>query len=432
MFTWNVLLLAEQGTVVPAGGAMTNTTDMPAGTDAAKTVPLPPRLSLLERIDAVRVFLAAFLAFYLLTVLLGGGSLSRGVLISLGANYPPYVARGEWWRLLTSMFLHAGVLHLVVNGFSFFVLGRFVSRSYGRSSLIVVFLAGGVVASLASFLARSGEIAPGQVVPPSLGASGGIAALFGLIVAFTLRYHKLLEERFRRAFAANIMFVILVNLLIGLLLPGIDNWAHLGGLLAGLGLGFILVPGLLLGQKEETAPVRGTAYGLLGVLALSLFLAGWYLLFAVALPRGAATSLYAEENNRFQVRYPAPFSVYSRHEHGTVFFYFTNHYNHEIRLLLMDAGDYRDERQRLLRLQATLRSYTVNQMQATSARWVQRAAQGSVSVYWVGLRGPEGTSGEGLYAVFFVVSSQARVPRDMSRMVDYLVEHFHFIYHDVI
>lgn len=163
-----------------------------------------------------------------------GGSTDGNVLIALGANYGPAIrGDGEWWRLLTSTFLHIGFLHLLVNGWALVQIGGLFERWIGSVSLIAGWLVCGVAGSYASLLWRSGED------HLSAGASGAIFGLLGALITFLLRRRNALLPSARSILSSLVMWAG-INVFLGFSVPGIDNAAHLGGLTAGLLLGLVL------------------------------------------------------------------------------------------------------------------------------------------------------------------------------------------------
>lgn len=167
-----------------------------------------------------------------------GGSTTVSVLIKLGANVRELVQDGQYFRLLTSVFLHAGWIHVFVNVYVLFALGGFFNRILGDSKYLVIFFVSGITGSLASFLLGTSSV--------SVGASGALWGLFGasIVIAF-FRTHlipEILRVRLRR--------ITLINLIINLgvsFLPMVDLWAHVGG-----GIGGFLIS--LLYIKEPHAP----------------------------------------------------------------------------------------------------------------------------------------------------------------------------------
>lgn len=166
-----------------------------------------------------RLFIVVQVAMFLVLEW-SGGSTNPDVLIHYGAKFNPLIEAGEWWRLLTPMFLHIGFLHLLTNTLALYYLGITVERLYGSLRFLVIYVTAGFFGALASFL-----------FTPSLsaGASGAIFGLFGALLYFGTVYRHL----FFRTMGMNVISLIIVNLLFGLLVPGIDNAGHIGGLVGG-------------------------------------------------------------------------------------------------------------------------------------------------------------------------------------------------------
>lgn len=173
-----------------------------------------------------------------------GGSASTEVLLDFGAMFGPLIAEGEYWRLLTAMFLHVGPAHLVFNGLALFVFGRLVERAYGHLRFLIIYILAGLAGSVASYLLNS--IAVGA------GASGAIFGVLGALVAYIMVQRDLLGKM-GQGLLTVVLFLAAMNLLYGLATPGIDNWAHAGGLAGGFALGLGLAP--------RYRPVRSPADG---------------------------------------------------------------------------------------------------------------------------------------------------------------------------
>ena len=145
------------------------------------------------------------------------------------------VAEGEYWRLLTVTLLHAGPLHLLMNMYGLWIVGPLAEALYGRATYLAIYLLSALGGSIASYL----------VFPnPSVGASGAVFGLFGLIFTATY-FHKPALGRQAAGITRQIGILIVINVVIGLGIAGfarIDNAAHIGGLLVGGWLGFVLVP----------------------------------------------------------------------------------------------------------------------------------------------------------------------------------------------
>jgi rhomboid protease GluP len=155
------------------------------------------------------------------------------VLITYGAKDNDLMIQGQYWRFITPIFLHANLLHVGLNMLNFFVLGIFLERLVGHLRFLLIYLLTGVISIIASFYFMPQEI--------SVGASGAIFGLVGAYSVFVLTH--------RRAFRNNgypallwLVLIIGVNLSIGLFIPNVDNYAHLGGLLSGCLLGWWFMP----------------------------------------------------------------------------------------------------------------------------------------------------------------------------------------------
>jgi membrane associated rhomboid family serine protease len=148
------------------------------------------------------------------------------------------LAQGEYWRLWTVTLLHGGYLHLLFNMYALYLAGSLVEQLYGPRLFLLMYLLAAAAGSVGSFL-FGGDA-------PSVGASGAIFGLFGVLLAVSRTHHPVLDRR-GQMLIGQIGGLILINLLLGFGLAGfggnIDNFAHLGGLAAGLWLGFLLVPG---------------------------------------------------------------------------------------------------------------------------------------------------------------------------------------------
>ncbi|WP_186575785.1 rhomboid family intramembrane serine protease [Aquibacillus kalidii] len=161
---------------------------------------------------------------------LNGGTNSATTLIQYGAKYNPAILDGEWWRIITSMFIHIGLLHLVMNMFALYYVGSAVEQIYGNIRFFVIYFLAGILGSLTSF-ALNPQLAAG--------ASGAIFGLFGALLFFGLIHRRV----FFQTMGKNIIFVIVFNIIFGFSIPEIDNGAHLGGLLGGfLGASIVNLP----------------------------------------------------------------------------------------------------------------------------------------------------------------------------------------------
>jgi membrane associated rhomboid family serine protease len=179
--------------------------------------------------------LAAIVAMYVVEIAAGGAaSIFEGPsarrLFDLGALFAPAVADGEYWRLLSSMFLHAGLFHIAFNAYALWIFGSVVEQELGRLRFILIYFVTGLAAGAVSY-----AFGPGPPFGVGVGASGAIFGIFGAFVAYNYRRRDLALAAARLRSA---MFIIVVNMLLAFTIPGIDWRAHLGGLGAGLVAGF--------------------------------------------------------------------------------------------------------------------------------------------------------------------------------------------------
>ena len=165
-------------------------------------------------------------------------------LVLWGSNVSGLTLHGQPWRLLTSVFVHAGLSHLLLNLFSLWLLGLLVEDRVGPLRLLLVYLACGVGGSLASLWWHADGI-------NSVGASGAIFGLYGLLLVLLVGQKLVLDKSDRRAMLGLVLYLVFSNLLSGLS-GNIDNAAHLGGLVTGL---FIAGPLSLFGMKSVKTEV---------------------------------------------------------------------------------------------------------------------------------------------------------------------------------
>jgi rhomboid protease GluP len=201
---------------------------------------LPPRR---QWPVATLVILGVTILVFLLEIL-AGGSTNPDVLLELGASYGPYIHRGEYWRLVMPIFLHAGLLHIFLNGYALWVLGPLLERIYGYGRYTCLYIGAGVGASMVSAW-RANSIA--------VGASGAIFGVASAMVVVGYQHPEVVPWRWHRLFGRRMIAVILISLAFGpalelvsrifkINLPRIDNWAHLGGIATGALLALLIAP----------------------------------------------------------------------------------------------------------------------------------------------------------------------------------------------
>ncbi len=156
------------------------------------------------------------------------GSIDAYTMVRFGAKYGILISAGEWWRFLTPVFLHANLLHIGMNSWVLFDLGPAVETLYGRQKFVVLYILTGAVGFLLSFFWYPMSL--------SVGASGAIFGLIGAMIAYGYRHRTTASEAVRTMFMRWAFY----GLLYGILLPGMDNAAHIGGLVGGLIFGSLV------------------------------------------------------------------------------------------------------------------------------------------------------------------------------------------------
>lgn len=201
--------------------------------------------SLTPRVWTVHALVAANILMWIATIFAGASPLSpsTNLMIDWGANFGPLTLHGQGWRVATCMFLHFGLLHIGFNMYVFWQLGQLMERLVGNVGLLVLYMASGIAASIAS-LAWNLSANPQAV---SAGASGAVFGVAGGLIGFiALRRDTIPPAIFQRLKSGLLTFVV-YNIAFSFLIPQIDIAAHLGGLvyggLCGLMLSQPLVPG---------------------------------------------------------------------------------------------------------------------------------------------------------------------------------------------
>lgn len=153
--------------------------------------------------------------------------LDYNMIINYFANYYINVKNGEIYRLLTACFVHANFLHIFFNMYALYYIGPMVEKYYGKLKYLLIYLGSGIMGSLFSVVLSNNV---------SIGASGAIFGLFGSMLYFGYKYRATLDGFVR----SGIIPVLFINLILGFIVPNIDVYGHIGGLIGGLLLSYIL------------------------------------------------------------------------------------------------------------------------------------------------------------------------------------------------
>ena len=159
---------------------------------------------------------------FALMYILGNGSLDNLTLLQFGANLDILTKNGEYFRLITCAFLHIGVVHLIFNMYALYIIGPQVESFFGKIKYLGIYLISAVSASILSLAFNTNTI--------SAGASGAIFGLLGALLYFGYHYRVYLGNAIR----SQIIPIIVINLIFGFTMTGIDNAAHIGGLIGGV------------------------------------------------------------------------------------------------------------------------------------------------------------------------------------------------------
>lgn len=190
---------------------------------------------------------------------LSGGSTNSQTLLKYGANLDVLVKNGEYYRLFTCIFLHIGIMHLLCNMYSLYIIGREVENLFGKIKYIIIFILSGIFGSIMSLAFTHNTI--------SAGGSGAIFGLLGALLYFGMHYRTYLGEAIKR----SIIPIIVVNLIIGFFAEGIDLAAHIGGLVGG-----VLVA-MMVGVPDKSKAkdiINGTILTIIYLIFIS-YLAFW-------------------------------------------------------------------------------------------------------------------------------------------------------------
>ena len=217
-----------------------------------------PRADVTRALVAINVLVFALLA----VVSRNLTQIPSDLLIRLGGNFAPLVQQGETWRFFTALFLHGGLLHVGLNMLALHQAGQVVERLFGRAGFLSIYLIAGLLGNAASLWWKPG--------PVSVGASGAIFGVYGALLAYLLRQRGSVPVEVFREMRSGTLGFIGYSLFAGFSIPGIDNAAHLGGLVGGMLLGAAFAEPVV-----SQRPVRWRSPQVLGSLCLAVALGGW-------------------------------------------------------------------------------------------------------------------------------------------------------------
>jgi rhomboid protease GluP len=202
-------------------------------------------------------------AFFLFSILISGDivDINLNTLVDLGALYGPFVVlKGEWWRLLSAMFLHGGMTHILMNMVSLYIVGRGMELHFSKAAYLSVYLFSGLLGGMASLYMHPESV--------GIGASGAIFGVFGALAGFFLAHRRTIAAH-SREIMKDFAVILGLNLVLGLSIPSIDMSAHMGGLVVGFAGGFIMA-------KNPKHITRFIGLGLVALVAGAQYLHHYY------------------------------------------------------------------------------------------------------------------------------------------------------------
>lgn len=180
---------------------------------------------------------------FILMVVNGAGIIEPNGLVHIkwGSNFTPLTLSGDWWRLVTNIFIHFGIIHLLMNMYCFYTIGIYLEPMLGKARYLAGYLCTGILASLASLWWHKEGV-------NSAGASGAIFGMYGIFLA--LLTSNLIPQSIRKSLLQSIGIFIVYNLVYGMK-SGVDNAAHVGGLLSGFAIGYLYVYDIRKEKQEQ-------------------------------------------------------------------------------------------------------------------------------------------------------------------------------------
>ena len=188
------------------------------------------RLAFFYRRSKITFIFLTIMIVYFIFITLNGGTTDVETLIRYGALFPPFIAMyGEYYRLVTAIFIHIGIAHIFFNGYALYVFGPQIERLLGPKKFLLFFLLTGVGGNLATFLFNFNSI--------SAGASGSLFGILGAFLYLVHRHREMVTPGGRR----QIFSLLTINLILTFVVPSISTTAHIGGLAMGYLLSYAFI-----------------------------------------------------------------------------------------------------------------------------------------------------------------------------------------------
>ena len=196
--------------------------------------------AMVDKSRVTALIVAINVAMFVLLSVTGGADDSIN-LYRWGAKFGPAIQAGDWYRLISPVFLHAGLFHIAANTFALVIFGPRLEQEFGALAFVATYIVAGVCGVAASYL-----------VSPTLsvGASGAVFGMVGAYGIFLVRNRREFGGQVNRVIL-NLIFILGINIVFGLVWPGIDQGAHIGGLIAGAAMGFVVSPRRVVNIEDD-------------------------------------------------------------------------------------------------------------------------------------------------------------------------------------
>lgn len=193
-----------------------------------------------------------------LVMTFAGGTENTAVLLKFGAKYNPLIIQGQWWRLITPMFIHIGLEHIVVNMVTLYFIGIDVERFFGHLRFAIIYFISGIMGNIASFAFN-----------PNVVSAGASTAIFGLLGAFLMLGISFRNNPYISALARQFLLFVILNLAFSFT-GGVDLFGHLGGLVGGF-LAAMVVGAPKIGKNNfSRSLISGVALAALAFMCLMM------------------------------------------------------------------------------------------------------------------------------------------------------------------
>lgn len=198
--------------------------------------------AIVEKSRVTALIVAVNVAMFALLLVTGGADDSIN-LYRWGAKFGPAIQAGDWYRLISPVFLHAGLFHIAANTFALVLFGPRLEQEFGSTAFFATYIVSGICGVAASYL-----------VSPvlSVGASGAVFGMVGAYGIYLVRNRREFGGQVNRVIL-NLIFILGINIVFGLVWPGIDQGAHIGGLIAGAAMAFLVTPRRVVDIEDDFA-----------------------------------------------------------------------------------------------------------------------------------------------------------------------------------